>query len=162
MPMPQRHFPPLPCIGLPESNYAALARYADQRGDLFAKEAAKVGQYVTLALDAHLDWPSKRRYFEHALRRHCAAPPLPDEQVWLFYQRLADLVRRHAGREALRLASAEDDHYAYLQKIGRPRPAIVAEAQAFFAALMGDEKHRPDWFTEQDWTQLKLLRSQWA
>src|ERR1700722_5642427 len=114
MPRQQHHFPPPPAIGMPEGHYAALAKQADRNGDLFGKEAAKVGQYVTLGLDAHLDWSSKRRYFEHALRRHCAPPPLPDEEVWLFYQNLSDLVRKFAGQEALRLASAEDHHLATL------------------------------------------------
>jgi hypothetical protein len=162
MPRQQHHFPPPPEIGLPESHYAKLAQRAERVGDIFARDAAKVGQYVTLALAANLDWPSKRRYFEHALRRHCLPPPLPDEEVWLFFQKLADLVRQYAGQEALRLASAEDDHFAYLQKAGLPRSAISAKAEVFFNHLIGRDGNRPDCFTEEDWIQLKVVRAEWT
>jgi hypothetical protein len=158
---PQRHFPSLPDIGFPESHYAQLARTADQAGDHYGREAAKVGQYITLAMDPRLDWMSKRRFFEHALRRHCMAPPLPNEQVWLFYQSLAMLVRKHAGQEALRLASAEDDLYAMLAKSKVPRDVILGKAQVFFGTLMGMHLQRPDWFSEEDWAQLKIIRAQW-
>jgi hypothetical protein len=162
MPKELHHFPSLPDIGLPEAYYAQLARRADQMGDHFAKEAAKVGQYITLALDQNLDWASKRRYFEHALHRHCVPPALPNEQVWLFYQRMADLIRKHAGLEAMRLASKEDDHYAHLSKTGVPRHVIASKAQVFFSHLTGLDARRPDWFTEEDWKQLKILRLLWT
>jgi hypothetical protein len=158
---PQRHFPSLPDIGYPESHYAQLARKADQTGDHFGREAAKVGQYVTLAMDPRLDWLSKRRYFEHALRRHCRPPPLPNEQVWLFYQSLATLVQKHAGQVALKMASTEDDHYALLLKSKVPRHVIVGKGQVFFGMLMGLDPHRPDWFNDEDWVQLKIIRAQW-
>ncbi|HUB24302.1 MAG TPA: hypothetical protein VL992_02655 [Tepidisphaeraceae bacterium] len=159
----QHHFPDLPSIGLPESHYAQMAQKADRCGDVFGREAAKVGQYITLALAPGLDWPSKKRYFEHALHRHCSCPPLPDEDVWLFYKRLADLVRQYAGHEALRLACSEDDQYAFLERRGIPRKQIVDKANAFFGAIMGtDGFHRPDMFTEEDWAQLKLIRAQWS
>jgi len=159
--MPRRHFPTLPAIGLPESHYAQLAKAADHAGDPFGREAAKVGQYVTLAMDPNMDWHSKRRYFEHALRRHCNPPPLPSEDVWMFYKSLASLVRHYAGQEALRLASKEDDHYALLTRNGVPRSAVTSKGQVFFAELMGLESRRPDWFSEEDWDQLKIIRSQW-
>jgi hypothetical protein len=161
MPQQQHHFPPPPDIGLPESHYAKLAQRADRIGDLFGREAAKVGQYITLALDPKLDWPSKRRYFEHALHRHCVPPPLPNEEVWLFYQQLADLVRKHAGQEVLKLACAEDDKYDLLAKSGMQRTTIADKAEGFFDMLIGREYHRPDWLTEEDWAQLMLIRSQW-
>jgi hypothetical protein len=163
MPRTQRYFPDLPAIGLPESHYAQIAHSADRTGDIFGREAAKVGQYITLALAPGLDWASKKRYFEHALHRHCSAPPLPDEDVWLFYRKLADLVRQYAGQEALRLASSEDDNYAYLEKRGIARKEIVSKAEAFFAIIMGaDGFHRPDMFSEEDWAQLNLIRAQWV
>jgi hypothetical protein len=146
---------------MPESHYALLARRADQMGDHFAKEAAKVGQYITLALDPNLDWISKRRFFEHAIHRHCVPPALPNEDVWLFYQQLADLVRKHAGIEAMHLASKEDDHLAFLAKTGTPRHVIASNAEIFFGNLMGLDQHRPDWFNDEDWKQLKILRSHW-
>lgn len=158
----QHHFPPLPEIGLPESHYAKLAHQADRAGNLFGREAAKVGQYVTLALSPALDWPSKQRYFDHALRRHCVSPPLPDEEVWLFFQRLADLVRQYAGREALRLACAEDEYYMSLRKSGVPRSATSLKAEIFFNTLLGLDGHRPNYFIEEDWAQLKLIRAHWV
>jgi hypothetical protein len=159
--MQKHHFPPLPPIGLPESSYAQMAKLADQAGNIFAREAAKVGQYITLALDPHLDWLSKRRYFEHALRRHCVAPRLPSEAVTLFFIGLAEQVKKFAGQEALRLASREDDQYVIMKRTGVPRHVITSKAQIFFGGLMGLESRRPDWFNEEDWEQLKLIRTQW-
>src|SRR5688500_281207 len=85
--------PPMPEIGHTESYYARLAKLADEKNLLHAREAAKVGQYITLALDKELDWDSKRRYFRHALRRHCTPPPVSHDLVAGFYDRLATLVR---------------------------------------------------------------------
>src|SRR5260221_12484874 len=51
-----RSFPPMPTIGRPESYYAKIAQEAENAGDQYAHEAAKVGQYVTLALDESLSW----------------------------------------------------------------------------------------------------------
>jgi hypothetical protein len=158
---PQRHFPALPDIGHPESHYAQLARKADLLGDHYGREAAKVGQYITLAMDPRLDWLSKRRYFEHALRRHCMAPPLSSLEVSGFYQSMAAQVRKYAGQEALRLASDEDDQYVLLTKSKVPRHVIVGKAQVFFGTLMGMHLQRPDWFGEEDWAQLKMIRAQW-
>jgi hypothetical protein len=78
----QKHvLPPMPEIGKSESYYAGLAKQADAIGNHFAHEAAKVGQYVTLGMSHTLDWAEKLRYFQHALRRHCVPPPVPDEPV---------------------------------------------------------------------------------
>jgi hypothetical protein len=157
----QHNFPPMPPVGLPESEYGKLVRKADAGGNPFAHEAAKVGQYITLGLDPHLDWPAKLRYFQHALTRHCVPPPVPDEPVWIFYRDLADFVRQHAGREALRLASMEDDLYATRLEMGSARETIESEAEVFFATLVGHGDKRPDWITEEDWGHLKLIRDQW-
>jgi hypothetical protein len=151
----------MPEIGQSESYYAKLAKQADAEGNIYAHEAAKVGQYITLALDMHLDWPAKQRYFLHALKRHCVPPPVPDEPVWVFYRDLADLVRRYAGYEALRLASAEDDVYATRLALGATREAVEADAEVFFGQLLGAGDNRPDWMSEDDWAQLKLIRDQW-
>src|SRR5436309_614776 len=111
--MPQsRQLPMMPQIGHPESYYAKASQTADRMGDRHAHEANKVGQYVTLAMDPHLTWEEKLKYFQHAVKRHCNPPPYPDDEVWMFYQQLADLVRQYCGHEALRLASLEDDLYA--------------------------------------------------
>jgi hypothetical protein len=156
-------FPPMPEIGHPESHYSKLVHRADQEGNVFAHEAAKVGQYITLALDSHLPWPAKLRYFQHALKRHCVAPAIPDEPVWLFYQELANLVRRYAGQEALKLASAEDDMYATRVGLGgeNAREAVESDAESFFAPLVPTSNHCPEWFNEEDFFQLKLIRDQW-
>jgi hypothetical protein len=154
-------FPPMPAIGQSESYYAKLAKQADADGSIYAHEAAKVGQYVSLGLDQHLDWPAKLRYFEHALKRHCVPPPVPDEPVWVFYRELAELVRQHAGREALRLASAEDDLYATRLALGADRDAVEADAEAFFIQLIGTGEKRPEWISDDDFAQLKLIRDQW-
>lgn len=158
---PEQQLPPIPEIGHPEAYYARAVHKADKRGDVHAREAAKVGQYITLANDPHLRWEKKLRYYAHAIRRHCNPPPLPDEQVWLFYRQLAHLVRDYAGQEALRLASREDDQYAMRLKMGGTRERIEADAEKFFRDLMGEGENCPEHFHDEDWHQLKLLRGQW-
>jgi hypothetical protein len=150
----------MPPIGRPESYYAKLAHAAEQNGDAHAHEAAKVGQYVTLAMDAGLPWEEKLKYLKHAIKRHCQAPSFADEDVWMFYQQMADHVRQHAGAEALRIASREDDLYAARLSMGQERQQIEEDAETFFSKLIVSED-KPDWFNEVDWVQLKLIRDQW-
>jgi hypothetical protein len=159
--MQSRQLPPMPEIGRPESYYAKLCHEADRLADRHARESYKVGQYVTLAMDPHLMWEEKLKYFQHALKRHCQPPPYPDDEVWLFYKNLADLVRQHAGFEALRLASTEDDLYAARVGMGQNREKIEDEAEEFFAHLLGRVDLKPDWFNDDDWSQLKMIRDQW-
>jgi hypothetical protein len=151
----------MPPIGRPESHYARQVQLADKVGDLHLHEANKVGQYVTLALDPSLAWAKKLKYFDHALRRHCSPPPLPDEDVWLFYRQLSNLVRAHAGEQALRLALVKDDEFARRVAAGHPKNPILTEARQFFYELMTLGNDRPNHFTEEDWMQLKLIRDQW-
>lgn len=158
---PTRQLPPMPEIGRPESYYAKLVHQADRAGDVHSHEASKVGQYVTLALDPALSWDQKLKYFQHALKRHCVPPPYPDDGVWMFYQQLADLVRSYCGQEALRLASLEDDLYAARISMGQSRDKIEDDAEQFFGRLLGTGDTPPDWFNEDDWGQLKLIRDQW-
>lgn len=157
----QRVFPQLPEIGHPETYYAKMVHRADKAGDVFAREANKVGQYVTLAMDPHLTWEQKLKYLLHALKRHCVPPPFPDDEVWMFYRKLADLVRQYAGQEALRIASTEDDLYASRLAMGQRREKIAEDAEIFFLKLIPQE-HCPEWFNEDDYRQLKLLRDQWV
>ena len=84
---------------------------------------------------------------------------MPDDDVWLFYRSLADLVRRYAGQEALRMASQEDDLYAARLSMGQTREKIEDEADDFFGKLVPPEC--PDWLNEEDYGQLKLIRDQW-
>lgn len=156
-----RQLPPMPEIGRPENFYAKLVKFADQQADVHLHESAKVGQYITLALDPSLSWEDKLKYFRHAMKRHCVPPPYPDDDVWMFYQNLAELVRQYAGQEALRMASTEDDLYAARLNMGQSREKIEDDAEAFFHQLMGRGDQCPEWFNETDWAQLKLIRDQW-
>src|SRR4029453_11218144 len=151
-----RQLPPLPQIGHPEAYYAKQAHLAAPNSDRHSHEANKVGQYVTLAMDPHLSWEEKLKYFLHALKRHCVPPPLPDDDVWMSSRGPADLVRQCCGQEALRLASTEDDLYAARINMGQTRDKIEEEAEQFFARLVPGEC--PEWFNEEDYGQLKLIR----
>ncbi len=155
--------PPMPEIGRPESYYAKLVKQAEIDGNHFARAAAKVGQYITAALAPGLDWAARTRYFDHSLHRHCIPPAEieKDHSVSAFYRDLAELIRQHAGQEALRLASAEDDNYATRLGLGGDREPIEAEAEVFFSQLLGTGDKRPDWFNESDWMQLRMIRDQW-
>ena len=156
-----RTLPRLPTVGCPESYYAKLAHDADRNADAHAHEAAKVGQYITLALDEHLNWDDKLKYFRHAIKRHCQPPQYADDNVVAFYAALADLVRQHAGQEALRIASREDDLYAARLSMGQSRDDIENEAEDFFLKLLGTDGACPHWFNDIDYQQLKLIRDQW-
>jgi hypothetical protein len=155
-----RMLPPLPEIGHPESYYAKQVHRADKRADVHAHEAYKVGQYITLGKNPYLSWPEKLKYFRHALARHCNPPPYPDDQIWMFYRSLADLVRQHCGEEALRIISAEDDTYAKRMKLGQTRDAVEDEAEAFFKKFILSEAC-PDWFNQEDFEAMKIIRNQW-
>lgn len=161
MPTPVRKLPQMPEIGRPESYYASIVRAADREENAFLREAAKVGQYITLALDPALEWADKLKYFRHALQRHCSPPPYPDDAVWLFYRSLADMVRQHCGAEALRIASREDDLFAARLTMGQAREKIEDDAEQFFLCIMSSNVQCPDWFASGDWDQLKLLRDHW-
>ena len=156
-----RTYPQMPEIGHPESYYARLAKHAERHNDEHAHEAAKVGQYVTLAIDPNLAWPQKLRYFKHAINRHCNAPRYAEDACWTFYHNLCDMVREYCGTEALRLASAEDDKYARRLKLGHDLLIIEADAEAFFPTLIDDGTQCPIWYSHDDWEQLKMIRDQW-
>ena len=153
--------PPLPEIGRPESYYAQQVKLAEQYHNHHAREAYKVGQYVTLGLDRRLDWEKKLRYFNHALRSHCSAPPGASDKLWLFYGQLGDMVRRNAGAEALRLASLEDDYYMGQIRAGVPKPTVMIQAEIFFRKLLGDRSEKPDYLNQEDFEQIRILRNQW-
>lgn len=160
--MAQYMLPAMPELGHTEEYYRQRASLAEKAHDIHAREAAKVGQYVTLGMQDDCDPERRMKYFRHALRRHCAAPPVSDDVVDAFYQRLANFVRMHAGREALRLASVEDDRYAMRLRHGESRIKLVYEARQYFQKLMGPQEWCPEIFLEEDWGQLKLIRNQWS
>lgn len=162
MEKPKRKLPSMPEIGRPESYYSKLADQSERLGDLHTREASKVGQYVTLGLDPHRAWPEKLRYFRHVLRRHCKPPPMADDDVIMFYRQMSNLVRRYCGEEALRLASIEDDRYANWQQMGGSAEMIRIHAIEFFTNLVGLQDDCPDFFNEEDWDQIRLLRGQWV
>jgi hypothetical protein len=159
---PAQFFPPMPTVGQNESYYKELIRQAELSHQVHAREAAKVGQYVTLGQQSDTDPYTRMKYFRHAVRKHCVPPPISDVMVEGFYERLGDFVRLHAGQEALRVASIEDDRYAMRERNGEPRPRIVAEAQRFFEKLLGPESTRTELFNDEDWNQLQLIRQQWT
>ena len=162
MPGVWEELPPLPELGHPESYYAHQVRRADRLGNRHAREAYKAAQYLTLAMDPRLKWEQKLRYWRHALRAHCVAPPLASERIWMFYGQMADLVRIQAGAEALRLASREDDAWAGQLSRGTPREQLKLEAGLFFRRLLGDDGKKPEYFNTDDWEQLQILRRQWT
>ena len=153
--------PPLPEVGQPESYYAKQVKLAEQQRNIHAREAYKVGQYVTLGMNRRLDWEKKLRYFQHALRSHCVAPAGASDKLWLFYGQLGDMVRQNAGAEALRLASLEDDYYMGQVNAGVPRPQIMAQAEIFFRKILGERDEKPEYLNQEDYEQLRILRNQW-
>lgn len=159
---PPAPLPDLPQVGLAESHYARLIHKAEKAGDIHLREAYKVAQYLTLALDPKLKWQQKLRYFQHALHRHCNPPPIPEEAVWMFYRTLMSLVRDHCGREALRLANKEDDILAKRVALGCTRERVEEDADQFFSDLLGHSDARPEHFHPEDWEALKLFRNQWG
>ena len=63
------------------------------------------------------------------------------------------------GQEALRLCSAEDDQYASRLALGSSRERIENDAEQFFAEMIPTTK--PQWFNEDDYEQMILIRDQW-
>jgi hypothetical protein len=156
-----RVFPPLPEMGQPESYYGRLAKQADKAGDIHARAANKVAQYIASALAPELPWDQKLRYFEHAIKKHAVPPPPLDDQVWNYYQQLQDLVRTHAGQEALRLANAQNDAFTARNDAGEPKYKIRTDAAAFFRQFIHSEEC-PVWFHLWDFNALRALRNRWA
>ncbi len=157
-----RFFPPMPEIGHSEAYYKELVALAEKSHSAHAREAAKVGQYVALGLDDRHLPAEKVKYFTHALRKHCKAPGISDDMVEGFYERLSNFVRTHAGREALRLASMEDDRFALRVKDGEHIEKVKVEAKQFFEKVMGPSPdERLPIYTDEDWQQLRLIRLQW-
>lgn len=154
-------FPRVPPLGREEAYYAKRAKRAERDGDVHLRCAYKVAQYITLALDPSLQWDEKVKYFQHALDRHCGPPPYPDDETWVFYGKLADMVRERAGAEALRLASQEDDLYAARVNMGQRRSVIEDEADRFFSKFITGE-HCAEYFNEEAFEQLKMLRNAWV
>lgn len=156
-----RDFHPLPVIGYPEAYYVRHIAQADLAGDQLAHRSYKVAQYVTLALDPKKPWAEKVKCFCHALKHYCAPPPDAGPEVRAFYAKLADLVRRYAGQEVLRLAAHEHESYQVRLHAGVPRAEIEEEADAFFSNLLPHSHQCPEWFSKDIWGRVCAIRDQW-
>ena len=155
-------FHPLPLIGHAPEFYARHVKAAEAAGDVHARAAHKVGQYVSEAIDPKVGWAHKLKCFRHAIKHYCAAPPGADEPLRAFYRKLHDLVCRHAGQEALRAAQQfHRDTTLRLQLDPAARPALEDEADAFFTALLGHDRH-PDWCAHEVADQIARIREQWV
>src|SRR5688500_3123803 len=93
---------PLPVIGHPEPWYEKHIKQAEQSQDPHARASHKVGLHVTRALSPTMPWEEKYRHCHHALKHYGQAPPGADASIRTFYGKLADVVRRYAGQEALK------------------------------------------------------------
>ena len=158
----QHRFHPLPVIGHPHAWYEKHIKQADQLGDVHARASHKVGLYITDALDPKLSWSDKLRHFKHVLEKHCTAPAGADESLQTFYHKLADLVRRYASQEAIRLVRHQHEKYMNrLRQGGATREAIADEADTFFPEFIGHDHDCPAWFTPPAWEQMRQIEAQW-
>jgi hypothetical protein len=155
------HFHPLPVIGHAEAWYEKHIQQADQAGDRHAKASHKVGQYVTAALSPAMPWAEKLKRFEHCLHKYCLSPHDADDGLRAFYHKLGDLVRRHAGQEAMQIARRRNEEFHRRQKTGEPRDSIEDDAETFFFDLLG-HAGRPDWCSHEAWSQLTAWRDHWV
>jgi hypothetical protein len=155
------NYHPLPVIGHAEAFYVKHIEQAEAAGDKHARASYKVGQHTTAALDPKMPWDQKLKRFVHCLHRYCAAPPDADEVLAMFYQKLGDLVRRHAGQEALLLARKYHEDYHHRLKAGESRETIENEAEVFFFDLLG-HGGRPEWCSKEAWLQITGWRDHWV
>ena len=58
------------------------------------------------------------------------------------------------------MASSEDDLYAARLAMGQAREKIEDDAESFFDSLIPRDGC-PEWFNEDDYETLKLIRNQW-
>lgn len=147
------HFHPLPVVGHPDAFYVKQILAAESAGDVHAREAAKVGRYLTFAVDPGMSWEEKLRHFLHALKRHSIAPPGATPEVALFYQRLAELVRRHASQEAMRFVAHETEPQRLRGQIDSPE-ALRDRAGELRHRLFGDAGECPRWMTSEAWERI--------
>lgn len=155
--------PPMPRIGLPEETYLHVAHKAERNGDDLLFEAAKVGQYVSLAVRKQdAPWESKLKYFRHALKRHCQPPEHADEMTKEWFKKLSNFVKAHIGAEALRLAGEADDRFEARQSMGQSTDDIADDAEKFFEMVCPMCETCPPIYNEEDWQQLKIYRDRWV
>jgi hypothetical protein len=160
-PLAGRHFHPLPVIGHAAAFYEKHIQQAETAGDRHARAAHKVGLHVTNALGHNLPWEEKLKHFTHSLGHYCVAPPDADDGLVSFYQKLGDLVRRHAGQEALHIARKRHEEFNRRLKAGEDRDKIEDDAETFFFDLLG-HGGRPDWCSREAWGAIVAWRDQWV
>ena len=154
-------FHPMPVIGHPPAWYERHIKQAEASGDVHARASHKVGQYVTEALDPKVPWEHKLKCFKHAMKHHCHAPAGSDEHLQTFYTKLCELVRRHAGTEALHQAQKFHANAQVRLNAGTPRAEIEDEADTFFESLFGHER-QPEWCTKEAAEQISRIMQQWV
>ena len=154
--------PPMPKIGLPEETYLHVAAKAQRNGEDLIFEAAKVGQYVSLALrDADGPWQDKVKLFRHALKRHCQPPEHADEMTKGWFKKLAHHVKGYFGAEALRLAGEQDERFDARASMGQSREDIADDAEKFFDAVCPHCDTCPPVYNDEEWRQLRIYRDRW-
>jgi len=149
-------FHPLPTVGHPDAFYVKQIEASTKAGDVHALESAKVGRYVTLAMDAAMPWEEKLRHFLHALKRHCAAPADASTDVETFYRRLSDLVRRHASQEAVRFIAHETESQRLRGQTSDPA-ALQPQVAELKKRLCGDAQGPPEWMNAEAWERINRL-----
>ena len=154
--------PKMPRVGLPESVYLKAASDAKARGDDLTHEAAKVGQYLSLALrDADAQWGEKLKYFRHALKRHSQPPEHADDLTRQWFKQLARHVKAYAGAEAVRLAAEVDECYGARRGMGQTAEEVCDDAEEFFDRVCPHCDDCPPIYNEADWVRLKEYRDKW-
>ena len=154
--------PGMPKVGLPEQAYLRVAHGASKTCDDLVHEAAKVGQYLTLATrDPDQPWPEKLKAFRHALKHHTRPPEHADDVTKHWFHRLGNHVRKYAGAEALRLCREEDERYEMRRSIGQTDDEIADDAEAFFDGICPNSGRCPPIYLEADWHAMKEIRDKW-
>jgi hypothetical protein len=154
-------FHPMPVIGHPAAFYERHIKQAEAAGDVHARSSHKVGEYVTEGIDPKLPWEHKLKCFKHALKHHCVPPDGADELLATFYKKLAEVVRRHAGTEALHAAQKFHLDATKRANSRTPREAIEDDADNFFITILGHER-TPEWCTREFADQIARIRQQWV
>ena len=155
--------PPMPRVGLPEDTYLHVASKAQRNGEDLIFEAAKVGQYLTLATrKVDEPWQHKFKLFRHALKHHCKAPEHADEMTKGWFKQLATYIKSYAGAEALRLAGEQDDRFEARVSMGQSADDIADDADKFFDMVCPHCDSCPALYNEDDWRQLKIYRDRWV
>ncbi len=155
--------PRMPKVGLAEELYIRVAEDAAVRHDDLTHESAKVGQYLTLAVqDPDKSWGEKLKYFRHALKRHCRPPEHADDLTKQWYAKLAGHARKHCGMEALRLACEVDERYEARLEMGHTADDIAEDAETFFDSICPNCGECPPVYRTEEWLQIKEIRDRWV